>query len=129
MLDNYRNNLKYAYKMLYPGSKYTLFLLVPTIGIVVVLYIIARSVGIAWAEVKFLTTLMISAFVVMVLPFLLVTGYSLAIGFRETSIESNEYVKRVIKMLPYLGGFIVFIVIAFLLISLIFQQLGIPFFK
>jgi hypothetical protein len=128
MLDNYRNNLRYTYKMLYPGVKFSLFLLGPLVVVLIILYGLSKYAGIAQAELKIITTILLSVLPVLAIPFVIVTAYSVFMGAKETRVETVEYFRKAIKIFPYLAGFALFIIVVFLILSLLLQRIGIPFF-
>ena len=129
MLNNYRRNLKYTYKMLYPGVKFSIFLGLPVVVLLIGFYVFSKYIGIQHAELKLVTTLVIAGGILLLLPFGFITIYSVLKKSQETRITLVERFKRLWKLSPYLFGFILFLFVIYIIISFIFWQFGIPFFN
>ena len=129
----YLNNLKYAYKILYPGLKFSLVLLFVLLVVLVFgLYVFPKWIGIADVEVKLIFTVFTVAIAVGLLalvPFVFITGYSFLKGSQETYIRTTELSKKLLKILPFLILFIVLVVVIYVVISFVLNlAFGIPFF-
>ncbi len=131
MLKIYRKNLKYTYNILYPGLKFSLLLLLPVLVILVCLYVIPQHIGVEHAELKLVTTVAITGFLLLSVPFLFITVLSLFKKSQETKIKFFDLVRRLFKLLlPFFFLLTVLIVIVYVIISVILKLVfGIPFFK
>ena len=126
MLNNYRRNLKYTYKMLYPGIKFSLFLGLPVFVLLIGFYILSKYMGVRHAELK----LIITGIILLLLPFGFITLCSLLKKSDETRIRIIEISKRFLKISPSLLGLFIFTIAIYVVISLILKLVfGVSFFK
>jgi hypothetical protein len=128
MLKNYRKNLKYTYKMLYPGFLGvipSIVLMVLVLGVVIVVYrYVIPGLGIEHFELKFVLTVL----VLLSGPFLFITAYSLSKFVQEKGRGLSASRRRLLKLLLYFLFLIFFGVIIFIVISLFLKFIfGIPF--
>jgi hypothetical protein len=117
MLNNYRKNLKYTYKMLYPGVKFSLFFGLPVFVLLIGFYVLSKYMGVRHAELK----LIITGIILLLLPFGFITVYSLSKKREETWIRIKEIFKRFLRLSPYFLSIFVFIVAIYIVISLILK--------
>ena len=126
MLNNYRKNLKYTYKMLYPGVKFSLFFGLPVFVLLIGFYVLSKYIGVRHAELK----LIITGVILLLLPFGFITLCSVLKKSQETRIKIIEISKRFLKLSPYLLSMFIFTIVIYVMISLILKLVfGVSFFK